>query len=473
MRESLYQGARRRGSSQPARDRRRRRAHLPAPGRQPDRRALPGYPRPARQHGRRRSGRGQPADHRRDHRGDRPTGAGRPGPAGARPVRPPAGAGRADAGGVCRRDGADGRADDRAVAAARRPLHRRGAAAVHRLHPAADARSRSATPSGSASACALRASARRRPEARSSRASRPPSRRPRVSTPRRAGPSGRSGTTRAPSGRRRRSSRPAPRGSARARAARPSAGTGARGTADAGDRAVRRRSGPSRRVARPSISSDAWATLNTASSIGTSLRERGARVLGPDRLGRERPAPPRAPSAARTGARFGPSHTTNPPFSAAATLSGWPSSSVASPSTSASSSNRWSAASRPATTAAALDPSPPDSGMPEPIVNSNPSAGCRRSNARTTRLVPVARDVEVGVDARTCRSRATSSSRCSASAAASVSKPGPRLADEAGTRTTRRRASPDVTRAPRARSRPARDRTARPRRPARARSADP
>ena len=79
-------------------------------------------------------------------------------------------------------------------------------------------------------------------------------------------------------------------------------------------------------------------------------------------------------------------HSTKPPSSAAATLSGWPSSFVASASTSAPSSKIESAATRPATIAAALVPSPPESGMSERIVNSKSSGGCSAANPRTIRL---------------------------------------------------------------------------------------
>ena len=64
----------------------------------------------------------------------------------------------------------------------------------------------------------------------------------------------------------------------------------------------------------------------------------------------------------------------------------------------------WSAAISPATIAAALEPSPPLSGIFDEIRNSKPSAGCSRSNARTTRLRAVARDVELGVHGERRRS---------------------------------------------------------------------
>jgi hypothetical protein len=127
-----------------------------------------------------------------------------------------------------------------------------------------------------------------------------------------------------------------------------------------------------------------------------------------------------------------------PPCSAAATLSGWPSSSRACASTSASISNRWSAAISPATIAAALEPRPPASGISDAIRNVKSSAGCSRSNARTQRF---SRPRETGRSVSTAKLpvSSTSSSTCSEIAAAMQSKPGPRFADDAGTRTTRLR----------------------------------
>lgn len=165
-----------------------------------------------------------------------------------------------------------------------------------------------------------------------------------------------------------------------------------------------------------------------------------------------------------------PSQMTNPPFSAAATLSGWPSSSAATLSTSASSSNRWSAASNPATIAAALEPSPADSGMSDEILNSNPSAGCRRSNALTTRLSR-SRGTASRVSTANVPVSCTSSSRWSERAAARTSNPGPRFAEDAGTRTRRRRRSVIRVPPPRAPGAPARRRSRGP--PARAPAADP
>ena len=76
---------------------------------------------------------------------------------------------------------------------------------------------------------------------------------------------------------------------------------------------------------------------------------------------------------------------------------------VASASRSASSSNRWSAAISPATTAAALEPSPPESGISERIVKVKSSAGCRRSKARTQQVVAAPRDGQVGVHREAAR----------------------------------------------------------------------
>src|SRR5256885_12869357 len=88
--------------------------------------------------------------------------------------------------------------------------------------------------------------------------------------------------------------------------------------------------------------------------------------------------------------------------------------------------------------AAALDPSPRAGGIFERTLNSKPSAGCRRSKARTQRLSRLD-----GIGRSECKANSpvsdTSSSRCSDSAAAMQSKPGPRFAEDAGTRTRRLR----------------------------------
>src|SRR4051795_2295463 len=70
--------------------------------------------------------------------------------------------------------------------------------------------------------------------------------------------------------------------------------------------------------------------------------------------------------------------------------------------------------------------------------NSNASGAWRRSNPRTTRLRR-SRAIARSVTTPKLPVSTTSTSVWSASAAANVSNPGPRLADEAGTRTTRRR----------------------------------
>ena len=67
-------------------------------------------------------------------------------------------------------------------------------------------------------------------------------------------------------------------------------------------------------------------------------------------------------------------------------------------------------------------------------MNSKSSAGCSVSNARTARLRR-SRAIARSVWTAKRPVSSTSSSTCSPSAAASTSKPGPRFADEAGTRT--------------------------------------
>src|SRR5947208_3072445 len=92
----------------------------------------------------------------------------------------------------------------------------------------------------------------------------------------------------------------------------------------------------------------------------------------------------------------------------------------------------------PATYAAALVPRPPLSGMSERMRNSNPSTGCRAVNPRTARL-RWSRAIFRSVCTAKRPVSTTSSSMCRARAQAMLSKPGPRFADEAGTRTSRRR----------------------------------
>ena len=153
---------------------------------------------------------------------------------------------------------------------------------------------------------------------------------------------------------------------------------------------------------------------------------------------RARRAPPRAPSAGRSGGRARPSQITNPPSSAARDVVGMALElGRRAPARRRRARTGGRRPSDPATIAAALDPSPPDSGMSDAIRNSKSSARVQplerphdqvgRGRAATSRSVTAP---------RTSRSPTTSSSRCSASAAASTSNPGPRLAEEAGTRTT-------------------------------------
>ena len=146
-------------------------------------------------------------------------------------------------------------------------------------------------------------------------------------------------TTRARSARRRRSSRRARRARARAPRAPPTAGTGARGAAGGGGRAGRARRGPSRRAPGRASSSAPWATLKTASAIGTSARaaRRAPPRCGPARAARRATASSPAGGSKRAACAVGADRR-RPPRSAAATLSGWPSISVACASRSASSS---------------------------------------------------------------------------------------------------------------------------------------
>src|SRR5919107_6453072 len=71
------------------------------------------------------------------------------------------------------------------------------------------------------------------------------------------------------------------------------------------------------------------------------------------------------------------------------------------------------------------------------MVNSKPSAGCSVSNARTARLRR-SRAIWRSVWTAKRPVSETSSSTCSDSAAASTSNPGPRLAEDAGSRTSLR-----------------------------------
>ena len=116
--------------------------------------------------------------------------------------------------------------------------------------------------------------------------------------------------------------------------------------------------------ARPRTSREACATLWTASVTGTSAGMAArASTVGTGSGGMaSRPSSPGGGSSRVTPSA---SQITNPPSSAAAALSGWPSSSRASSNTGASSSYMWSAAARPATVAAALEPSPAPTGISE------------------------------------------------------------------------------------------------------------
>src|SRR3954468_16572227 len=88
--------------------------------------------------------------------------------------------------------------------------------------------------------------------------------------------------------------------------------------------------------------------------------------------------------------------------------------------------------------------------------NSNSSGACRRAKPRTTRLRR-SRAIERSVWTPKRPVSTTSTSTWSASAAASTSNPGPRLAEEAGTRIRRRRLiGPRPVRAGPARGRPSR-----------------
>src|SRR3954453_8189977 len=99
----------------------------------------------------------------------------------------------------------------------------------------------------------------------------------------------------------------------------------------------------------------------------------------------------------------------------------------------------WSAAKRPATMAAALEPSPRATGMSLRISNRRPSAAWRRSNALTQRFSRSAGRPSSPASTSKLPNSVTSSSRWMSSAAARTSKPGPRFAEDAGTLTRRLR----------------------------------
>ncbi len=219
--------------------------------------------------------------------------------------------------------------------------------------------------------------------------------------------------------------------------------------------------------ARPSTSIEACAMLNTASAIG--IREGSAsrafcvRTAVAGTTSRHS-----RPGGGSKRSAWPSTHSTKPPRIAAATLSGWPSIFVASPSTSAPSSKIESAATRPATIAAALVPSPPESGMSDRIVNSKSSGEARAANPRTIRL-RLSRAIRRSVWTANCPVSTTSTSRCRSSAAPITSNPGPRLAEDAGTRTV----LPSIHPGRPSRPPPSPARTARRRPPGRARSAGP
>ena len=199
------------------------------------------------------------------------------------------------------------------------------------------------------------------------------------------------------SDRRRRSSRRAPRAPPPARPARRSADTGARGRAGAGDRRARRRSAPSRRWPAPAISLAARATLCTASAIGTvaGSAARAARCAPPRRARRAPPPSPTGISNRRTSA---PSQITKPPCSAAATLSGWPSISVASAEHVGVQLEDMLGRHQPGDDAGRARPKPPLSGIVEPTRNSKSSAGMQALERAHHQVLAVAPQVQVGDD---------------------------------------------------------------------------
>ena len=105
-------------------------------------------------------------------------------------------------------------------------------------------------------------------------------------------------------------------------------------------------------------------------------------------------------------------------------MSGWPSSCVALASISSfvsPSSKRWSAAKRPATIAAALEPSPRARGIPLRSRKAIPSAGRRLSKALTIRLSRSVGTAAPPVSKENSPVSSTSSSRNSDTAAAITS----------------------------------------------------
>ncbi len=212
--------------------------------------------------------------------------------------------------------------------------------------------------------------------------------------------------------------------------------------------------------ARPSMSRAAWATLNTASAIGTVGGQGGTRGLGVEALLRDHehcleahrwlepvdpgsvaddePAVQRRGGVVRVAFELGRQ--------------------------AASHRRRARRCGQPPT---ARPRSPPRSSRARPTAGS-PSRSGTRSRPPDAAARRHARQGWSGLGARRARSATaklpvscTSSSRCSESAAPSTSKPGPRLAEEAGTRTRRRRRRV-ISRAPLPRARKAQGHTGSP-----------
>ena len=189
-------------------------------------------------------------------------------------------------------------------------------------------------------------------------------------------------------------------------------------------------------------------------------RQRLARLGRADGLRRARRAGTRARAAARSAPRGRPRTARSRRAAPRRRCPDGPRGGSPRASTSAPSSKIESAATSPATNAAALVPRPPESGMSERIVNSKSSGGCSAAKPRTHRLRR-SRAIRRFVWTAKRPVSTTSTSMCRSSAAPITSKPGPRLAEDAGTRTVRLR----FTRARRARPPRCPARRARPRRP--------
>ena len=159
------------------------------------------------------------------------------------------------------------------------------------------------------------------------------------------------------------------------------------------------------------------ATLCTASAIGTSAGS-AARASSVGTGSGGIAITPSMPGGGSNRSAPASVQITNPPRSAAATLSGWPSISIAFSRIGASSSNRWSAATSPATIAAALDPNPAPTGISDRMWKVSPSAGCSASNARTHRFERSVGTPGTSVWTKNSPVSSTSSSRFRESAAA-------------------------------------------------------